>query len=188
LLIGALRCRRRERLHPDPQPLIEGELVADGRLGRRHAGHGGASAVVGGHSELLLDSMDVREVGFAVAAQAAHDRADPGRAPDHRHPRRPLTIPARGRDQLAPGTRAGRPRAQVGKVVGPGVDELVDHIPLADVRELQQLGAGAQVELAKEETVSLLIDTKVSVGPASLVPWLKRLNAAAGKTPAPVVV
>jgi hypothetical protein len=49
--------------------------------------------------------------------------------------------------QERPGPGAGRPVADVGEVVGPGVDELEHVVAAAGVRHLQPHRAGAQVEL-----------------------------------------
>ena len=82
----------------------------------------------------------------------------------------------------------GCPAADVGEVVCPGVDELHDVIGAAGVRACSRTGPPDRSMFPVEERVSLVMVTKVSAGPASVVASENLLKSACGWAPRPVVV
>jgi hypothetical protein len=92
--------------------------------------------------------VDGRQVGLTVDLDPPDDREHPGRRAHDRHVvgHRPV-VGGVGEQVLGLGG-AGGPAADVGEVVGPGVDELEHVVAVGGVGDVQHQGALAHVALA----------------------------------------
>ena len=141
----------RESRQGDPELLPPFQVSAHAWVGLGHAGRGGQFGAAledtqRGQAELILQGVHGGHVGGAGDGDAADNGKQPGGRRDHPHSgRRIHRRGAGGGEQEIPGGSTGSPVADIGKVVGPGVNELQHVVAAVCIGYMQHQGPVAHV-------------------------------------------